>query len=102
MATPAPIQPAGKPREALPDQLRWRCNPAPDRCYVHNFHRPDQPRLLTLPRGLAIPLRKDADRAIDFLATRIPQLFEDDKFQAARGRILERYGEREKEMLEGF
>jgi len=169
MATPAPAKPAGKPREVLSDQLRWRCNPAefdfkttadlkplegiigqeralkalqlgvelygagynvfvcglsgtgrattvkqllerirpqcapaPDRCYVHNFHRPDQPRLLTLPRALAIPFRKDMDRAIDFLATRIPQLFEDDKFQAARGRILERYGEREKEMLEGF
>ena len=169
MATPALPKPAGKPREVLPDQLRWRCNPAefdfkttadlkplegiigqeralkalqlgvelygagynvfvcglsgtgrattvkqllerirpqcapaPDRCYVHNFHRPDQPRLLTLPRGVAIPFRKDMDRAIDFLATRIPQLFEDDKFQAARGRILERYGEREKEMLGGF
>jgi len=169
MATPAPVQPAGKSREVLPAQLRWRCDPAafdfettadlkplegiigqeralkalqlgvelygagynvfvcglsgtgrattvkqllerirpqcapaPDRCYVHNFHRPDQPRLLTLPRGVAIPFRKDMDRAIDFLATRIPQLFEDDKFQAARGRILERYGEREKEMLGGF
>lgn len=169
MATPAPVQPAGKSREVLPEQLRWRCDPAafdfettadlkplegiigqeralkalqlgvelygagynvfvcglsgtgrattvkqllerirpqcapaPDRCYVHNFHRPDQPRLLTLPRGVAIPFRKDMDRAIDFLATRIPQLFEDDKFQAARGRILERYGEREKEMLGGF
>src|SRR3972149_145973 len=176
MATPALPKPAGKPREVLPDQLRWRCNPAefdfkttadlkplegiigqeralkalqlgvelygagynvfvcglsgtgrattvkqllerirpqcapaPHRCYVHNFHRPDQPRplpprsaptppppapprLLPLPRALAIPFRKDMDRAIDFLATRIPQLFEDDKFQAARGRILERYG----------
>lgn len=169
MATPAPVQPAGKSREVLPEQLRWRCDPAafdfettadlkplegiigqeralkalqlgvelygagynvfvcglsgtgrattvkqllerirpqcapaPDRCYVHNFHRPDQPRLFTLPRGVAIPFRKDMDRAIDFLATRIPQLFEDDKFQAARGRILERYGEREKEMLGGF
>jgi len=169
MPDPNSLKPAGKPREVLPAQLRWRCDaaafdfettadlqplegiigqeralkalklgvelygagyntfvcglsgtgrattvqqllerirpqcaPAPDRCYVHNFHRPDQPRLLTLPRGKALPFRRDVDRAIDFLATRIPQLFEDEKFQTARGRILERYGAQEKEMLEGF
>ncbi|MBI4466588.1 MAG: AAA family ATPase [Acidobacteria bacterium] len=86
----------------LLERIRPQCEPAPDRCYVHDFHRPEQPRLLTLPRARANPFRKDMDRAIDFLATRIPQLFEDEKFQAARGRILERYGAREKEMLEDF
>lgn len=169
MATLPGLKPAGRPREVLPEQLRWCCDaasfdfettsdiqplegiigqeralkalklgvelyadgyntfvcglsgtgrattiqqllqriqppcaPAPDRCYVHNFHRPDQPHLLTVPRARALPFRKDVDRAIDFLATRIPQLFEDDKFQGARGLILDRYGAQEKEMLEVF
>ena len=31
------------------------CSPAPDFCFVHRFHQPDRPRLITLPRrdGLA-------------------------------------------------
>lgn len=163
------LKPAGRPREVLPEQLRWRCDPAsfdfqttadlqplesiigqeralkalrlgvelygpgynifvcgltgtgrattikqlleriqpqcqlaPDRCYVHNFHHAERPRLLTLPRGKATPFAKDMDRALDFLAARIPQLFEDEKFQRARSRILERYGTQEKDMLDGF
>jgi ATP-dependent Lon protease len=86
----------------LLEHIQPRAELAPDRCYVHNFHRTEQPRLLTLPRGKAQAFRKDMDRAVEFLATRIPQLFEDEKFQTARSRILERYGGQEKEMLEGF
>ncbi len=78
------------------------CPPAPDRCYVHNFQRPEQPRLLDMPRGQAARFRKDVDRAIDFLVTRLPQVLEGEQYQRARGRILERYGSQEKEMLDVF
>lgn len=78
------------------------CPPAPDRCYVHNFQRPEQPRLLDLPRGQAARFRKDVDRAIDFLITRLPQVLEGEQYQRGRGRILERYGSQEKEMLDTF
>jgi len=83
-------------------QIHPLCPPAPDRCYVHNFIHPEQPHLLTLPRGQGGAFAKDMDRAIEFLSARIPQLFEADQFIRARQRILERYGEQEKEMLEGF
>ena len=83
-------------------QIRPPCPPAPDRCYVHNFPHPEQPRLLTLPRGQGGAFAKDMNRAIEFLSARIPQLFEADQFVRARQRILERYGDQEKEMLEGF
>ncbi len=78
------------------------CPPAPDRCYVHNFQRHEQPRLLDMPRGQAAAFRKDVDRAIDFLITRLPQVLEGEQYQRARGRILERYGSQEKEMLDVF
>ncbi|MFQ5663095.1 MAG: Lon protease family protein [Terriglobia bacterium] len=84
------------------EHIRPQCQPAPDRCYVHNFQHPEQPRLLTLPRGQASRFRKDVDRALDFVAARIPQLFEGENFQRARGRIVERYGGQEKEMLDVF
>jgi len=82
--------------------IRPVCPPAPDRCYVHNFQHSEQPRLLTLPRGTANNFRKDMNRALDFLATRLPQLLEDEQYQRARGRILERYGAQEKDMLDTF
>jgi len=86
----------------LLERIHPQCPPAPDRCYVHNFSHPERPRLLTLPRGEGAAFAKDMERAIEFLSARIPQLFEADQFVRARQRILERYGEQEKEMLEGF
>ncbi len=83
-------------------EIRPVCPPAPDRCYVHSFQHPEQPRLLTLPRGTANNFRKDMNRALDFLATRLPQLLEDEQYQRARSRILERYGAQEKDMLDTF
>lgn len=86
----------------LLEHIRPPCPAAPDRCYVHNFSRPEQPRLLTLPRGQGGGFAKDMDRAIDFLSTRIAQRFEDENFVKARQRILERYGDQEKEILGGL
>ena len=86
----------------LLETIKPQCELAPDRCYVHNFHHPERPRLLTMPRGQGTAFRKDMDRAIEFLAARIPQLFEDEKFHHARGRILDRYGGQEKELLDHF
>ncbi len=88
--------------EHLLHTLKPQCQPAADRCYVHNFTQPDQPRLLTLPRGKGIPFQRDMDRAMDFLAARIPQLLEAEQSQRSRSRILERYGAQEKEMLSNF
>ena len=76
----------------LLETIKPQCELAPDRCYVHNFHHPERPRLLTMPRGQGTAFRKDMDRAIEFLAARIPQLFEDEKFHHARGRILDQIG----------
>src|SRR6266571_4849609 len=73
-----------------------------DRCYVNNFKLPDRPRLLALPRGQANAFKKDTQAGIDFLRRRIPQVFEGEPFQRQKGRIVERFTVREKELMDDF
>ena len=73
-----------------------------DRCYVNNFKLTDRPRLLALPRGQANVFKKDMQAGIDFLRRRIPQVFEGEPFQRQKGRIVERFTVREKELMDDF
>src|ERR1700687_3750971 len=73
-----------------------------DRCYVHNCKLTDRPRLLALPRGQANGFKKDMQAGIDFLRRRIPQVFEGEPFQRQKGRIVERFTVREKELMDDF
>jgi predicted ATP-dependent protease len=73
-----------------------------DRCYVNNFKFTDRPRLLTLSRGQAGPFKKDMQAGIDFLRRRIPQVFEGEPFQRQKGRIVERFTAREKDLMDDF
>jgi lon-related putative ATP-dependent protease len=75
---------------------------SPDRCYVNNFKIADRPRLLTLPRGQANSFKKDMQAGIDFLRRRIPQVFEGEPFQRQKGRIVERFTGREKDLMDDF
>ena len=73
-----------------------------DRCYVNNFKSPDRPRLITLPRGQANNFKKDVQSGIEFLRRRIPQVFEGEPFQRQKGRIVDRFTVREKELMDDF
>ncbi len=73
-----------------------------DRCYVNNFKLPDRPRLLTLARGSANNFKKDMQAGVDFLRRRIPQVFEGEPFQRQKGRIVERFSVREKDLMDDF
>ena len=73
-----------------------------DRCYVNNFKLTARPRLLSLPRGEANAFKKDMQGGIDFLRRRIPQVFEGEPFQRQKGRIVERFTVREKELMDDF
>src|SRR4030088_1391565 len=76
--------------------------PSLDRCYVNNFKITDRPRLLSLPRGQANSFKKDMQAGIEFLRRRIPQAFEGEPFQRQKGRIVERFTVREKELMDDF
>ena len=73
-----------------------------DRCFVNNFKNPDRPRLLDLPRGQANAFKKEMESGIEFLRRRIPQVFEGDPFQRQKARIVERFTQREKELMDDF
>jgi len=84
------------------EQLHPETKPSLDRCYVNNFKIPDRPRLLSLPRGSANVFKKDMQAGVDFLRRRIPQVFEGEPFQRQKGRIVERFSVREKELMDDF
>src|SRR5258708_4861456 len=84
------------------EELHPATKPSMDRCYVNNFKIPDRPRLLVLPRGSANAFKKDVQAGIDFLRRRIPQVFEGEPFQRQKGRIVERFSVREKELMDDF
>jgi predicted ATP-dependent protease len=84
------------------EELHPPTKPSLDRCYVNNFKLPDRPRLLSLARGQANPFKKDMQAGIDFLRRRIPQVFEGEPFQRQKGRIVERFTVREKELMDDF
>jgi predicted ATP-dependent protease len=83
-------------------ELHPQTKPSLDRCYVNNFKITDRPRLLSLPRGQANSFKKDMQAGIDFLRRRIPQVFEGEPFQRQKGRIVERFTVREKELMDDF
>jgi predicted ATP-dependent protease len=84
------------------EEMHPQCEPAPDRCYVNNFKNADRPRLLTLPRGQANAFKKEVESGTDFLRRRIPQVFEGEPFQRQKTRIVERFTQREKELMDDF
>lgn len=84
------------------EEMHLETEPAPDRCYVNNFKNADRPRLLTLPRGQANTFKKEVESGTDFLRRRIPQVFEGEPFQRQKTRIVERYTQREKELMDDF
>jgi lon-related putative ATP-dependent protease len=84
------------------EELHPITKPSLDRCYVNNFKLTDRPRLLTLPRGSANNFKKDMQAGVDFLRRRIPQVFEGEPFQRQKGRIVERFSSREKDLMDDF
>src|SRR5712675_844026 len=84
------------------EELKPGVKESQDRCYVNNFKITDRPRLITLPRGHANGFKKDMQAGIDFLRRRIPQVFEGEPFQRQKGRIVERFTVREKELMDDF
>jgi len=84
------------------EDLHPATKPSLDKCYVNNFKIPDRPRLLSLARGSANVFKKDMQAGVDFLRRRIPQVFEGEPFQRQKGRIVERFSVREKELMDDF
>jgi len=73
-----------------------------DICYVHNFHDPDSPLLLTLPSGQAASFKKDMASLITDLQRVIPAVFESRRYAQQRKKTLEHFQDRQRSVLRDF
>ncbi len=98
--------PAGSGRETAVRALLGRIEPpfppAPDRVYVHSWRQPDQPHLITLPRGKANRFKRDLDELVDLLRRSLPSVFDSDAYHRRRDRIVRRWRDRERALLAKF
>ncbi|MDZ7289625.1 MAG: AAA family ATPase [candidate division KSB1 bacterium] len=53
--------------KSMLEQLRDKGPIPPDICYVHNFHRPDEPQVIYLPAGQGTALARDLDELVTLL-----------------------------------
>jgi len=74
--------------------------PVPDDlCYVHNFQRPNEPRLINLPAGWGEKLRKDLEQLVSELRTAIPATFESDEYQQRARELHQELNRRQQEAI---
>ncbi|UCF79663.1 MAG: AAA family ATPase [Candidatus Eiseniibacteriota bacterium] len=73
--------------------------PPSDLCYVHNFRNPDMPSLIELPAACGKGLRNDMSLLIETLQRNIPLVFENERYQESRKKLIETFKEREKQLL---
>ncbi len=79
---------AGTGRMTLVKSLLEEINPdfrrRLDRCYVHNFSRPDRPRLITLPAGMGAIFKRGMKELAGFVQTRLAESLESPSLNARR------------------
>ena len=73
-----------------------------DLCYVQNFHNPDMPSLINLPAGKGKVLKNDMNLLIETLRRNVPLIFEDERYQENRKKIVETFKNREKDILKSL
>lgn len=71
----------------LLEQIRPSPQPVRDRCYVHNFSQPDQPRLITLPPGKGDAFRRRMDKLGDFIRDDLSTAFTSEGIKSRREAI---------------
>jgi ATP-dependent Lon protease len=73
-----------------------------DHCYVYNFKNPDVPIALSLPAGQGKALKEDMENFIGDLLRNIPAVYESQRYQQARKRLLQHFQDRQKSILQDF
>ncbi len=86
----------------LLEELEKGETPPNDLCYVNNFKNPDLPCLIALPAGRGKVLRNDMSLLIETLKRNIPLIFEDERYQETRKKVVETFKNREKDILKSL
>ncbi|MEL7497537.1 MAG: ATP-binding protein [Planctomycetota bacterium] len=74
----------------LLDELQPRCECKRDFCYVHNFSRPDHPRLITLEAGQANSFRRQMNQVADFISEGLTKSLDSEPHISNRTAIQEK------------
>ncbi len=82
---------SGTGRMTLVQSILQELNPQArhrfDRCYVHNFERPDRPMLLTLPAGMGPVLRQRLKEVAEFIETGLLESLSSEPMKSRRQAI---------------
>lgn len=71
----------------------------PDRAYVFNFREPEEPIALSLAPGRGTEFQGDMRELVDYLRSAIPKVFDSKEYEGQKGRIVEGFQSRQKEMI---
>lgn len=73
-----------------------------DWCYVNNFQEPQRPKLLQLPAGRGVALRRRLIQLVEDLGSAIPAAFESEDYQARLQELQEEIKERQSQALQAI
>ncbi|RPI05205.1 MAG: ATP-binding protein [Ignavibacteriae bacterium] len=73
-----------------------------DHCYVYNFKNPDTPIAISLPSGQGRGLKQDMENFIKELLRDIPAVYESQRYQQSRKKLVVHFQERQKSVLKDF
>ncbi|NNF96086.1 MAG: AAA family ATPase [Halobacteria archaeon] len=70
-----------------------------DWCYVNHFEQEHKPRVLRLPSGKCVELRRDMEQLIEELGSAIPAIFESDEYRTRSESIEQALNERQEQAV---
>jgi ATP-dependent Lon protease len=86
----------------LLDELKGKKDELKDLLYVNNFKNPDTPNLLVLNAGQGREFRDLMEKLVTNLRLSIPQVFNGEEYQKRRQKIINKYEEKNKNILNDF
>jgi lon-related putative ATP-dependent protease len=73
--------------------------PVPDDiCYVFNFDKKDEPKMLKLPHGMGCALKKDMDKLVEETETEIQKAFSSESYEKSRAGLINQMEDEEKKL----
>jgi len=86
----------------LLEKIADQCPITYDYAYVNNFKESDKPHLIKLTRGRGIYFKQAMEEALELIKQRLPKIFEDDIYQKRRQEIVDKFKEKESEIIGEF
>jgi len=71
------------------EEIKPHCKPVPDRCYVFNTLAPDQPKLITLPKGKGKPFCHALEQFVHFLKDDLAPYLQTDRVKSLQRSLEE-------------